>query len=144
MLKKSVINRYKVLQSVTEDFLLKIRAVREGKGAEGPYSRAVRPHGGGGFGVRHNAVPSNRPNGRRLWSRPGRERDHWGKALPEGHSRAARWVESSFGLAPRLVLEGRLGVFQNSRLREPPETHRGHISPVTSGRARRVFRPPSC
>ena len=46
-----------------------------------------------------------------------------------------RWAETSFGLAPSLVWEGLLGVFQNNRLREPPEMDRGHKSPYFSYRS---------
>ena len=34
------------------------------------------------------------------------------------------------GMIPSVVCEGRPGFFQNSRLREPPEIHRGHKCPV--------------
>ena len=37
--------------------------------------------------------------------------------------RKRRWAK---GVIPSLVCEGRPGFFQNRRLREPPEIHRGH------------------
>jgi len=49
--------------------------------------------------------------------------------------RYARWPREGLagdmrsGMIPSLVCEGRPGFFQNSRLSEPPEIHRGHNVP---------------
>ena len=45
------------------------------------------------------------------------------------------------GMNPSVVCEGRPGFFQNRRLREPPEIHRGHNVPLQLAERRGFFGP---
>jgi len=45
------------------------------------------------------------------------------------------------GMIPSVVCEGRPGFFQNRRLREPPEIHRGHNVPFQLAERRGYFGP---